>query len=561
MPYTLDNTFGAGGIVITDISGFDATGKSLKIDTNNKILLGGFAVGGSITYFAIARYNQDGSIDLSFGPTGVGYVVTDISGDDEGNSLLIDNSNNILLGGTHFNSVDNDFVIARYTPDGVLDLSFGTDGYVITDISGDDLGNSLQVDSNNNILLGGTVDNNFAIARYDSSGNIDTNFGTGGYVITDISGIDSGNSLLFDSSSNKILLGGTANDNFALARYDSSGNLDTTFGNNGIVITDISGIDIGNSLLIDSNDKILLGGYYFNSPLVSFAIARYDSSGNLDLTFGPNNNGYVNTILSGDEQGISLQLDENEKILLGGTYADKDFIVARYTSNGVLDTTFDPSGNGYIITDLSGNSVDVAYSLQVDASNNILLGGFSVNDRDNFAIARYSIGPVIPICFVGNTPILTDQGLININLIDTKKHTIDNKKIVEVTKTHTNEKYLVEIKKDALALNVPSKDTILSMEHKVFYRGSMIESKKLVSKVNNVNFIKYDNQPLYNILLNTYYHVNVNNMIAETLYPISQLFKLANPAKLNNPIISTDHKFSLHKQRKNIIRKKMYITN
>jgi len=552
MSYTLDNTFGTGGIVTTDISVFNSEGNSLLIDSNNNILLGGTANDN----FAIARYTSAGVLDTTFGTSG--YVITNISNNDEGNSLQIDGNNNILLGGT----ANDNFAIARYTSAGVLDTTFGTSGYVITDISNNDEGNSLQIYGNNNILLGGTAnrdaDGDFAIARYTSAGVLDTTFGTSGYVITDISNNDQGKSLQIDGNNN-ILLGGFAHDNFstgdfAIARYTSAGVLDNSFGPNlnGIVIIDITGYSEGNSLLIDSNNNILIGG----TANDNFAIARYTSAGVLDNSFGPNLNGIVIINISGSS-GYSLQFDNNGKILLGGSNYDgnkNNFIVARYTSDGILDTTFDPNGNGYIITDIPGSDQSVAYSLKVDDSNNILLGGYFTNGQgeDKFAIARYSIGQVIPICFVGNTPILTDQGLININLIDTKKHTIDNKKIVKVTKTHTNEKYLVEIKKDALALNVPSKDTILSMEHKVLYKENMIESKNLVNKVNNVNFIKYDNQPLYNILLNSYYHVNVNNMIAETLYPITKNYKVVNPIK---------HKFLLHKQPIILLEKKCILIN
>jgi hypothetical protein len=131
------------------------------------------------------------------------------------------------------------------------------------------------------------------------------------------------------------------------------------------------------------------------------------------------------------------------------------------------------------------------------------------------------------ICFPANTPIQTDQGIVAIQKINPNIHTINNKAIVDITKTITPDKYLVCFSKDALGPNYPTKQTIMSKEHKVFYNGQMIEAKKFVDKFINVFKVEYSGEVLYNVLMEEHYKMRVNNLICETLDPkhyIAQLY-------------------------------------
>ena len=123
------------------------------------------------------------------------------------------------------------------------------------------------------------------------------------------------------------------------------------------------------------------------------------------------------------------------------------------------------------------------------------------------------------ICFVAGTPINTDQGDVAIDKIDVSKHTIRGKRIVAVTKTISEEKHLVRIRKDALAKNVPSQDTLTTQNHTFFYNGNMVEAKHLVSQMDNAVLVKYDGSTLYNVLQDKHEKMVVNNLIAETLHP------------------------------------------
>ena len=125
------------------------------------------------------------------------------------------------------------------------------------------------------------------------------------------------------------------------------------------------------------------------------------------------------------------------------------------------------------------------------------------------------------ICFPAGTPIQTDQGVIVIDRINPYIHTINNKSIVDVTTTVTADTYLVEFKKNAISLNCPSENTIMSQRHNVFYNGKMQEAKAFLDEFENVVKVKYNGEILYNILMEEHSQMSVNNLICDTLHPDS----------------------------------------
>ena len=130
------------------------------------------------------------------------------------------------------------------------------------------------------------------------------------------------------------------------------------------------------------------------------------------------------------------------------------------------------------------------------------------------------------ICFPAGTPVSCDQGVISINNINVKRHTIRGKKIVAITRTITEEKHLVCIQKDAFSKNIPCQDTITSTNHSFFYQGKMVKAKDLVNVIDDVRFIEYDGCVLYNVLLEQHDKMVVNNLIAETLHPENRIAKI-----------------------------------
>src|SRR5215472_16863891 len=199
----LDPTFGTGGRVTTDFGGTGAAARTVAVQADGKILTAGVAASTGVADFALARYNSDGTLDVSFG-TG-GQVTTDFAGaNDQAESVSVQPDGRIVAAGAAGPYINRgfDFALARYNSNGTLDTSFGTSGKVTTDFaSANDVPSepsavALQRDGKivvmGETLVGGVYD--FALARYDSNGTLDTSFGTSGKVTTDFAG---GNDLPF----------------------------------------------------------------------------------------------------------------------------------------------------------------------------------------------------------------------------------------------------------------------------------------------------------------------------------------------------------------------------
>ena len=546
-PGSLDTTFGTNGLVSTNIYGDSEFASSVIVQPNGKIILVGKAENSNlINVFALVRYNQNGTLDDSFGSNG--KVLTDLTGDNSYcESVALQSDGKIIVVGSTTINYNYDFALARYNENGTLDASFGTGGIVTTDfiLNNPDTAYSVAIQSDGKIVLAGSTSSDgiitqFAMARYNSTGFLDGSFGSGGKVITDFSGNNSAAYSIALQNDGKIVLGGTSfvgnYMNFALARYNTTGAIDESFGSGGKVITDFSGKDdIGYSIAIQNDGKIVVGGTARVGLNDNFALARYNSNGTLDASFGTG--GKVTTdFLSSSDEGKSILIQPDGKIILGGKTVDNltnKFALVRYNVNGSLDSTFGTGGK--VSTTFAGTQDNVGVSIAFQKNyplNNIIIGGtvFQNVGSFNFALARY-IGDAIPasaICFPAGTPILTDQGFVSIEQININKNTIRNKKIVAITKTTTIEKHIVCIEKDSFGPNIPSQKTFISRNHKVFYNKQMIKTKDLIGVVDGVNNKKYNGEILYNVLLNNHDKMIVNNLIVETLDPNNIVAKIYN---------------------------------
>ncbi|MFB8794739.1 MAG: Ig-like domain-containing protein [Microcoleus sp.] len=425
----LDTSFNSTGKVITPIGSGNDEGRGIAIDSSGKIVVAGYADNGGNFDFALTRYNTDGTLDTSFG-TG-GKVTTAIGpGNDQVNAMRIDSSGKIVVAGYAHNGSNNDFALARYNTDGTLDTTFDTDGKVTTAIgSSDEFGNAMTIDSSGKILVSGFTNNSgnfdFALARYNTDGSLDTTFDTDGKVTTAIGSFNEfGNAITIDSSGKILVAGPThngSNFDFGLARYNTNGSLDITFDTDGKLTTAIGpGNDEGDIITTDSSGKIVVAGYANNGSNDDFALARYNSDGSLDSTF--DTDGKVTTAIgSSNDRGRALTIDSSGKIMVAG-YANNgsndDFGLARYNSDGSLDTTFDTDGK---VTTAIGSSNDIISAISLDSSGKIVVAGFANNGSNNdFALARYGspdivvTTPAISAATVG--PSNTNKLLYQVNL-------------------------------------------------------------------------------------------------------------------------------------------------
>ena len=585
----LDKSFGNQGLLVTN---FPITGTgisntniySLEQDSNKNIIAAGTIFLDDLQKycFALTKYDKYGFIDVSFGLNGLVKTQFSSNSSDKIYSIALDNENNIICGGVTTVNNDSKFALSKYNKQGYLDENFGLNGLVITDMvvsDNEETINSIKIDKDNNIVVGGIVGSlgnltdstyvnyyHFAVARYKSNGMLDTSFGDNGKIISFMNNINSNEQCIINSiainKDNKIICGGVyvndtkVNQNIVVICYNSNGTLDTSFGNNGIKMIDLydNSYDTLNTICLDNFNRILCGCSSKNTNEQDcIIISRLTDKGELDSTFG--NNGFVVTPLSGYKSINILKIDtikiyttnqqgqkvlDKEKIIccgydqtsIGSTL--QQFLLACYTSSGELDNTF--GTNGIVHTQFSKDSTNLAFNLIVQPEDNkIIVAGqnyYSISGKfiGGFALARYyGVDEVVsntPICFPKGTPVLTDQGECCIDEIDINKHTIRGNNIVAITKSIPLQNHIICIEKHSLSQNVPSKTTYISMNHELFYKGKMIKAIDLVGKVEGVYKKKYDKQVLYNVLLEKHDKMIVNNMIVETLNPENILAKL-----------------------------------
>ncbi len=410
---TLDLTFDFDGKVTTALGPSGDGINAIVLQPNGKILVAGYSNNGTNNDFALARYNPDGSQDDSFNSDG--KVLTAFSGNDVSRAIALQPDGKIVAAGWTGTGAANDFALARYHADGSLDQSFANNGKTSTPLgTGDDRGYSLLVQPDGKIVIAGYSNNGskdvFALVRYNTDGSLDNNFGSSG--IKTIS-IGASNDRAFSAAlqpDGKIILAGYSNTNvgsdFALARCNPDGSLDSSFGNNGITSTSIGvGVDVANCLFLLPNGKIVAAGYTYVGTTAVFALARYNNDGSLDQSF--NIDGIVTTAVgSNGDFANTVLLQADSKIVVVGYSetnggASSAFALARYNSNGILDNTFNSSG---IVTTNLGSARDEAYAAAIQTDGKILVAGRSNNGADfDFALARYQAGSVGVWNGIGNS--------------------------------------------------------------------------------------------------------------------------------------------------------------
>jgi len=383
-PGDLDQSFGTGGKVTTDFDSFEQA-NALAIQADGKLVAAGNAqdpVTFRSVFFALARYNPNGTLDSSFGKSGKILADFGVPGDARAWALAIQADGKLVVAG----GAGGDFALARYNPDGSPDSSFGTSGKVTTDFGVQDTARALTIQADGKLIVFGSTNTagrvDFALARYNPDGSPDSSFGVEGKVTTDFIGGRDEASALAIQIDGKLVAAGSATDpltgipKFALARYNADGSLDSSFGVGGKVTTDFGGISVASSLAIQGDGKLVVAGQAF---FLSFALARYNADGSLDSSFGVG--GKVTTDFGGSGQALALAIQADGKLVVAGG-AGGDFALARYNPDGSLDSSFGVGGK--ITTDFGG--FGQAFALAIQADGKLVLAGGAGND---FALARY----------------------------------------------------------------------------------------------------------------------------------------------------------------------------
>jgi uncharacterized delta-60 repeat protein len=468
---TLDTSFGGSGRVISTY-GTVATFNSVVTLPDGKVLAtGSFRNGTHKNDFVVARFNSNGSPDTSFGG-GTGRVFTDFSnGDDFGSHLLLVGDGKFVVVGrssTSFETTDagsasTNFAVARYNANGTLDNSFNGTGRKTVDFVGKhDDARAAAVLSDVRWLVVGTADNgfnryrDFAAVRLNVNGSVDGTFAAGGKLRSNfgkfLSNDGGGNSYVYgDQTATSVavlpgggfLIGGSIDDffdsgvaisDFALAKYTPNGSLDTSFGGGkGWIQTGYQSgnrFNVSTSMAVLPTGKILMAGKSGipgTSLTVDLALVRINSNGTVDTSFGPaGSGGQVTTDLNttpsdgsteSAEQINSFIVQPNGKILATGKYLHSFDDVARtfmvrYTSNGILDSSFSGDGKELYSAITGANDIAAAPGGKAviagylglkaglvrfgsDAAATASISGTFFNDLDGDGVKDANEGPLV----------------------------------------------------------------------------------------------------------------------------------------------------------------------
>ncbi len=388
-PGTLDPSFGGDGMVTTKIQK-ENFGNSVAVQADGKIIVAGYSYDQSPVNFTLVRYLQDGMLDKSFGVKG--KVVADFGTNATGKSVAILPDGNIIVAGSYGNSPQINFALAKFQNNGNPDSAFGTNGKVITDFGSVYGVGQVAIQTDGKIIVAGTAGTSpgfdLGLVRYGKTGKIDSTFGINGKVVTDLGHIEVGNSVAIQTDG-KIVVAGVSyyktKDSIVLVRYGKGGKIDSSFGTNGKVITGFGKYENNISLAIQPDGKILAAGSY---------LLRFNQNGKTDSVFGVNGKAVIGFASS------SLAVQADGKIAVGGTFyngSNVDFALARYGKGGKADSAF--GVNGEVITDF-GSRQAIINSVAIQADGKIVLAGTNqVRPHTSvFAVARYIGGNVVPGC-------------------------------------------------------------------------------------------------------------------------------------------------------------------
>lgn len=430
----LDTSFSGDGKANASFSPVSVNGTAMTTQPDGKVIDIGSASDGRL---AIVRFNANGTPDLSYGLSGNGKVILRIGkqfNKDKPSAVATQSDGKIVIVGQEFDTstADGPVFIIRFTTSGKLDTSFSGDGIVeLTNFHStfafDANARAVAIQKDGKIVVGGfesqgftNGNDNFVLARLNTNGSLDASFGVSGKLNLDLGEDEDGEAIAINyngtASTNpdygKIVIAGTrtTDGNFAMsqlgqgkmdkyqiviARYTAQGALDKTFNGTGGLLSTAgfnASIDV-RGVLIESNGSIVVAGNKgstVSSTDHDFFLARFSSKGALDKSF--NVTGSAVTNMGGDDRATSIILaGYRQRLIVGGT-SSKDVALAAYDLDGRLDTGF--GSGGKVITSVNKSASTVALALEpVHAL--VAAGGTNFNTLRYFDISpKVSVTPI-----------------------------------------------------------------------------------------------------------------------------------------------------------------------
>ncbi|WP_218109981.1 delta-60 repeat domain-containing protein [Oligoflexus tunisiensis] len=412
----LDPAFGTGGMVGMDFGGGDGEVFGMALQRDGRIVLAGSGRPSSnrLVDFALMRLRPDGSLDTGFGVGGkVTTSFTEYYGSAAKAVAVQPDQKLVVVGYARNLSYAHDtFALARYDSSGRLDPTFGTNGKVLTPIypqtgaGVNDMAQAVAIAPDGKIVVAGVTGTflaDFAVARYHRDGSLDTSFGGDGTVVTDIGGQDSANAVLIQPDGKILVAGGGWTSgphvNFTLVRYNSNGSLDTSFGSGGIVTTDFNGgADRAQGLALLPDGRIVVAGVgqvsggCFPNPCERYGVALAQYHADGTLDTSFGSGGGALYDFLSTSGTYALARRADGKLVLGGHHGNEDFLIILCHANGALDESF--GGTGAVVVGF-GPGADRANALAIQPDGMIVAAGRAAPDTllSQFGVVRIQAPP------------------------------------------------------------------------------------------------------------------------------------------------------------------------
>jgi uncharacterized delta-60 repeat protein len=397
---SLDSSFDVDGRVTTDLGSPSEEAHALAIQPDGRLVVAGMSedIDEFVRFPVLLRYGTDGALDPSFDDDGVCFITA-----PEPTDVAVQSDGKIVVVGEY----EGDFALARFDTDCTPDATFSGDGFQRVDfLGGSDGASAMALLPDGRIVVVGTGQPEFSsgldfvVARFGTDGALDESFSSDGWLRTHFAVNDHAYAVALQEDG-KIVVAGTTDGrrfesmDFALARYTSEGALDIAFSGNGKLRTSFSAVDKAFAVALQADGKIVAGGIAAGGWGTDFALARYTTAGVLDTTFS--DDGKRRTDFSdGNDEAHGLAIQANGRIILAGSAnppggtGDDVVALARYRPGGRLDRTF--SEDGKVRTRFGKNPLDYGKDVALQADGRIVVTGdvtrSNVSGYD-FGLARY----------------------------------------------------------------------------------------------------------------------------------------------------------------------------
>lgn len=396
---TVDTSFGNNGFVTLDLGPGDELSGVTVLPSGRIIAVGST----QSSDMMIAGFKPDGSPDPGFANNG--DITLNPGGYDALYAVVQQPSGRLVAAGQSVGA-SRDFFLVGFTQDGALDPTFGTNGFVRTDVSSGnaDVANAMAVLPDGRLVVAGSANNgnddDFAVVRYTADGSLDSTFGTGGIETLMLSNWTDGiNAVAVDAMGRVVAAGeygtGPGSSAIAVARFDANGQPDPSFATNGVYTLDRGSNAAAIGVTLATSGDILVGAYTLETGTMQGLVLALDSSGAPDPAFGTGTGANAGiTLLDNGTDGFQPNTvlgQPDGSLLLFGSVASGDVQVAasRVLPDGRIDTGF--GNGGFFQQAVPGSTgVDAFFGAAMQANGDVVAVGWTYQADLDALLVRFT---------------------------------------------------------------------------------------------------------------------------------------------------------------------------